>query len=427
VEPATPAYSCTCPSRKFPCKHVLGLLLLWAEGPTRGVPDTDTPADWVTTWLTARQTRQTTATARAAARATTGPADPAAAARRAAARAQRVAAGVADLDRRLADRLRSGLAGEGESGAASAWEDVAKRMVDAQAPGLASRVRELTAVPASGEGWPSRLLEEYGLLHLLGSGFSRLDELPEALAATIRTRVGFTVPKDEVLKGPILRDTWQVLGRQDTLGEKDLTTRKVWLRGQRSRRPALLLAFARPGRAPELTLSAGLQLDADLAHYPGARPLRAELGTQHGPTRNGAARPEGSGIRAALDEYTDALAEEPWLDAWPVVLQNVIPIPAGGGWLLADAEAGPAAAAGAAGGAAGGGGAGRPDSLPLPRGFVGSPGLWRLIALSAGHPITVFGECGHHGFTPITAWGDHAEEADHPADLASTDVAATIT
>src|ERR1700744_2368868 len=33
VELATPAYQCSCPSRKFPCKHALGLLLLWSAGP----------------------------------------------------------------------------------------------------------------------------------------------------------------------------------------------------------------------------------------------------------------------------------------------------------------------------------------------------------------------------------------------------------
>src|SRR3954447_8623796 len=26
-----PAYRCSCPSRKFPCKHALALLLLWAR------------------------------------------------------------------------------------------------------------------------------------------------------------------------------------------------------------------------------------------------------------------------------------------------------------------------------------------------------------------------------------------------------------
>ena len=32
VDLAEPAYRCSCPSRKFPCKHALALLLLWADG-----------------------------------------------------------------------------------------------------------------------------------------------------------------------------------------------------------------------------------------------------------------------------------------------------------------------------------------------------------------------------------------------------------
>src|ERR1700740_983313 len=30
VDLSGPAYKCSCPSRKIPCKHVLGLLLVWA-------------------------------------------------------------------------------------------------------------------------------------------------------------------------------------------------------------------------------------------------------------------------------------------------------------------------------------------------------------------------------------------------------------
>src|SRR5690242_11834139 len=29
TDDAAPAYQCSCPSRKFPCKHALALLLLW--------------------------------------------------------------------------------------------------------------------------------------------------------------------------------------------------------------------------------------------------------------------------------------------------------------------------------------------------------------------------------------------------------------
>src|SRR3954469_10678110 len=55
VELATPAFSCGCPSRKVPCKHALGLLLLWASHP-EAVPEAPAPA-WVDEWLAAREAR----------------------------------------------------------------------------------------------------------------------------------------------------------------------------------------------------------------------------------------------------------------------------------------------------------------------------------------------------------------------------------
>src|SRR6478609_6626116 len=45
---------CTCPSRKFPCKHVLALLWLKAEAVVPFAP-ADTPA-WVSDWLGRRRT-----------------------------------------------------------------------------------------------------------------------------------------------------------------------------------------------------------------------------------------------------------------------------------------------------------------------------------------------------------------------------------
>jgi uncharacterized Zn finger protein len=50
---------CTCPSRKFPCKHVLGLLWLNAEAVVPFNP-ADTPA-WVSDWLGRRRTGSGTA------------------------------------------------------------------------------------------------------------------------------------------------------------------------------------------------------------------------------------------------------------------------------------------------------------------------------------------------------------------------------
>ncbi|MEU6479570.1 SWIM zinc finger family protein [Streptomyces sp. NPDC047017] len=384
ADAAGPAYKCSCPSRKFPCKHALGLLLLWAaEDAAVGTVWAGQVPDWAGQWLAGRRRRAVEKTAARAA-GETGAADPEAARRRAERRAERITAGATELEQRLTDLLRGGLAGAEQEGY-GLWEETAARMVDAQAPGLAARVRELGAIPASGPGWPVRLLEECALLHLLDQGWLRRERLPEPLAATVRSRVGLPGSPD----GPPVRDRWLVLAQYDTADAK-LTTRRIWLHGIGSGRTALLLSYGAAGRAPEPALPVGLALDAEVTPYPGAGQPRAALGEQFAPPAPVRARPPGVTTARAAARYGEALREDPWLESVPVTLAEVIPVPAGDSWQLADARAGTA--------------------LPLTAAARSRPGLWRLVALSGGAPVTVFGECGHRGFTPLTAWpqGDGA-------------------
>ncbi|MEU3658462.1 SWIM zinc finger family protein [Streptomyces sp. NPDC032940] len=373
-----PAYRCSCPSRKFPCKHALGLLLLWA-GDDSAVPRSDAP-DWAEEWIAGRRERAgkkgTDDSSDAASAGGTG--DPEAARRRAERRAERITAGATELEQRLADLLRDGLAGAEQAGYAL-WEETAARMVDAQAPGLAARARELGALPASGPGWPVRLLEECALLHLLDQGWLRRERLPEALAATVRSRVGLPASAD----GPPVRDRWLVLAQYDTADTR-LTTRRVWLYGTDSGRTALLLSYGAAGRAPELALPVGLTLDAELSAYPGAGGQRAALGRQFAPPAPTETRPPGVPTSRAVARYGEALGEDPWLESVPVTLGRVVPVPDGDSWQLADAD--------------------EDSALPLSPASRNRPGLWRLVALAGGRPVTVFGECGHRGFTPLTAW-----------------------
>lgn len=369
-----PAYKCSCPSRKFPCKHALGLLLLWAGGDV-AVPSAQ-PPDWAEEWIKGRRKRSEEK--RSAGGAASGGGDPEAARRRAERRAARVTAGATELEQRLADLMRGGLAAAEHAGY-GLWEETAARMVDAQAPGLAARVRELGAIPGSGAGWPVRLLEECALLHLLDQGWLRRERLPEDLAATVRSRVGLPASAD----GPAVRDRWLVLAQYDTADAK-LTTRRIWLHGADSGRTALLLSYGAAGRAPELALPVGLALDAEVASFPGAGQVRASLGEQFAPPAPAAIRPPGLSTSEAAARYGEALRGDPWLDSVPVTLDRVIPTPDGDSWQLADAEA--------------------DTALPLTPSALSRPGLWRLVALSGGAPVKVFGECGHRGFTPLTAW-----------------------
>lgn len=384
-----PAYKCSCPSRKFPCKHALGLLLLWA-GEEATVPRGQAP-DWAEQWTQGRrQHAEGSRTTTGGASGTASPGDPEAARRRAERRAERITAGATELEQRLADLLRGGLAGAEQAGYGM-WEETAARMVDAQAPGLAARVRELGAIPSSGPGWPVRLLEECALLHLLDQGWLRRERLPDDLATTVRSRIGLHGSAD----GPPIHDRWLVLAQYDTADSR-LTTRRIWLHGSESGRTALLLSYGAAGRAPELTLPIGLAFEAELSAHSGGG-LRAALGEQFTPPTPTAIRPPGVTTPQAAAHYGEALRADPWLDSYPVTLDRVIPTPYGEApttpprWQLADADGDLA--------------------LPLSLSPHSLPGLWRLAALSGGAPVTVFGECGHHGFTPLTAWPEGPGEA----------------
>ncbi|MEQ2009100.1 MAG: SWIM zinc finger family protein, partial [Limisphaerales bacterium] len=175
IDLAGPAFKCTCPSRKFPCKHGLGLGLILAQQPA-ALTEKEPPA-WATEWLAKRAEKEEKKVEKASA--PTAPADPDAAAKaavaaekRSAAREAKVAAGLDELGVWLADLVRTGFASlPGKP--ASFWETPAARLVDAQAPGLARRVRALDGVTVTGDGWPARLLREASLLHLAREGWSR--------------------------------------------------------------------------------------------------------------------------------------------------------------------------------------------------------------------------------------------------------------
>ncbi|MFI0739616.1 SWIM zinc finger family protein [Streptomyces sp. NPDC021100] len=382
-----PVCTCSCPSRKVPCKHAVGLLLLWAAG-HESVRPAGEPPPWAHEWLEGRRRR------RASPPAARPPSASAPSDRRAAHRALRIAEGAAELERRLADLVHGGLAGSG-GGTREEWDRAAARMVDAQAPGLAALARELGSLSAAGPDWASRLLEECALLHTLNRAYARVDRLPAGLAATVRARVGITVDSAALAaSAPPIRDDWLVLSQNDTSDDGALTTRRIRLHGRRTGRAALLLSYGAAGRAPELSLPVGFSLDADLVFHPAAVPLRAVLGTRHGDPEPAAGPPPGVGVAAALGAYGTALRDDPWLDAWPVVLDGVVPLPdPDPGRRLADAEGDAALAVDAA----------RTDES----------GWWRLVAVSAGGPVRVFGECGHRGFAPLAVWAPELTSLRH--------------
>lgn len=363
------AAHCTCPSRKSPCKHALGLLLLAADSAAR-VPELPEP-EWVQQWLERR--------AKQALRALQPhkPVDLEAQAKRAQRRHENILSGLDQLDVWLNDIVRQGLA-RLQRESFDFWDAQARRLVDAQAPGLAGRVRAMADRVAASDAWPERLLDDLGELALLSHAYRRIDRLEPLLAADVRRRLGITLDQREVLaRGDTLEDEWHVLC--DVIDENErVRSQRAWLRGARSRRSALVLQFTPLGTRFENPLLAGTKLDAKLAFWPSAAPQRALIVERGAAPLPLTAAPEGDDIAAAVAGYAELLGQSPWAGASLVVLSDVVPLP--DPYAVVDKTG---------------------LAMPL-RGTSHDV----LLALSGGHALTLAGEWDGYAFSPRTVWAE---------------------
>ena len=180
-----------------------------------------------------------------------------------------------------------------------------------------------------------------------------------------------------MLRSPRVHDDWAVIGVRDEFDER-LSVRRVWLRGADSGRFALVLSFAAAGAPLPADLILGTSVEADLCFYPGAHPLRALVAHRYGEPSD-LSQPGGSAtVAEALSEYASAVAAEPWLDRWPMVVRDIVPAQAEGGLMVRDKT-----------------GAALPLDLRSP---------WRLLAASGGGPCTLAGVWSPAGLRPLAAW-----------------------
>ncbi len=385
IDLSEPAFRCSCPSRKFPCKHGLGLLFLVVSQPT--VLANGTPPDWVTDWISSRAKREEKQKQKL--NQPDKVLDSEAQAKRTNARLNKVKAGVQDLQIWLHDLIRQGLTSVSTE-SYKFWEQPAARMVDAQAPSLARQLRDIPSVIASGAGWQERLLQKLGKLHLLLEGFQRLDDLPMGIQADIRTQIGWTQNQAELTESGnekasnhLVQDVWLVMGQQVETEER-LRVSRTWLWGKSSDRYALYLQFAHGTQPFEHNFMLGTSLEAELAFFESAYPLRAIItNRQSSPSSISILDNGGSEtIDLAIASYSNALVQNPWLERFPFTLQQVIPVHKEGKWFIRDRAA---------------------HLLPVSSRFERG---WTLLALSGGHPVTIFGEWHGSDFYPLSIWAE---------------------
>lgn len=312
------AFKCSCPSRKFPCKHSLGLLFLYAS--QSDLFSTGEEPAWVLEWLDKRVNKAAEKKEKS-----DKPVDAEAQAKRLEARHRKVLGGAEDLQGWLRDLARNGLLNVPER-ARELFEGIAKRMVDAQAPGLAGMMRQLQEINYFGEDWKYQLTALLSKAYLVAESYKHLGQLPGEWQDEIRTLVGYPQSKEEVLaKGQTVTDNWYVVGTE-SLQQDRLTVEYNWLYGRQSKKYALFLQFIMAGALPEIAFMPGNVVRADLTFYRGIDPTRVLVREQRGPgeifpVTDGSAGY--AGLSEAMRYFREKLTINPFLHEVPVIVSGV--------------------------------------------------------------------------------------------------------
>jgi hypothetical protein len=324
---------CTCPSRKFPCKHALALMWTYVEDgaafQTGDVPD------WVNEWTRRRRRDGAPPAATGEEKSldaahpvlTERAPDPDAEARRTAASRKRadetrrsVHAATEDLDVWIADQLRTGLVGF-LSALGERCRRIAARLVDAKAGALASRIDEMPSrlLALSAEERADAAIAELGKLVLLARAWRAASSDPE-----LRREVLSAETREEVLaspEAPRVVALWEVLGERVATRRDGLVSHATWLLslGRTAQRFAVLLDFfpASAGRRSGAFV-AGERFNAELVFYPARAPLRAVIASREGAVD--APDPWPDPPADPFAEYAECLLVTPWRTETPLLL-----------------------------------------------------------------------------------------------------------
>lgn len=361
-----PQHTCSCPSRKRPCKHVLSLLLLYLNGSDSFSVWSDYP-EWVQKWLD-RQQKKKTAVSKEPLQ--IKPQEKT---------LDQMQAGATELREWLLDLVRHGLAAA-LSREATYWDTFAARMVDAKLGSIGRRIRGFKNLQNQ-ENAHEKLLAEIAELYLFAKAFQKTGQLPTELQQELLNQAGVNIKREEVLAQEGVKDDWLIIAQTEKM-EENLRSRRIWLQGQKTAQAALLLDFVWGNADFTEQWNLGSMIRAEVVFYPGAFRQRALV--KQFQSLSGVFEISGYIDWSAFSKaYADAIAQNPWLGTFPVLIDDATPVMDGKQLLLVDNTG---------------------KQLPAQ---VSENNMWKILAISGGRPIQLFGEWDNHFVNPLTLFADN--------------------
>jgi hypothetical protein len=158
-----------------------------------------------------------------------------------------------------------------------------------------------------------------------------------------------------------------------------LKVQRTWLRGEQTGQWALVLSFAFGMQPLDVSLQPGFVIDAELCFFPSAAPLRALVRKRSEVVQSLNRFSAYKNADDFLQAFAVVLGRNPWLEILPVAVENVL---AGknssGQFFLVDRE-----------------------NTIIPLG-ISSGVEWQILAVTGGHPFSIFGEWNGDHLLPLS-------------------------
>jgi hypothetical protein len=316
------ASKCSCPSRQFPCKHGVALLLIYARKADSAV--TSEP-DWVNDWVGKRKAKEEVKEQKEL--------TPEEIAKREQSKEKReedritlVNAGVAELSLWLSDLMKRGLL-DLPNIPYDQFINLSARMVDAKAPGLGTWIKALANVNyTSMDTWYPEALEILAKLNLIIKSWNNFEKLSPEWQTSIKNMMGWSQAPKELLANKdaqVIKDDWIILG-QEREQLDDIVLVRTWLRGIATNTSSLDLSFSFNGSSTEIPLVPGTIINAELAFFDGHFKQRSVLKSL---TETKDIMPERPILLSNLHELGSIVRQQksqnPWLNNESYLLKNM--------------------------------------------------------------------------------------------------------
>ncbi len=316
------AYKCSCPSRQFPCKHAIGLMLSYAKSDNE--KQEEEPEE-IATWVNKRRKKaepkeekeltEEEITKREKAKG-----------KRSEDREKLVNAGVEELELWLKDLIRTGFL-ELPNKPSSYFTKMSARLVDAKSSGLAGWIKSLGKLDySSQEIWFPAACSIIARVYLILKSWKNKEQLTPEWQQSIKNLIGWSQSPKELMtdvKALAVKDNWLVLGQQrESIDE--IVVQRTWLYGLKTEQSMLDLSFGSVFSPLENKFVAGMVLKAEVAFFSGQFPQRGIVRMtadtlNHLPEQTTFFKD----ISSVYKKINSLKVQYPWLNDQSILVQNV--------------------------------------------------------------------------------------------------------